>query len=143
MIIVKTLKTILCTVSSIFLLAILISIVIAHTSKAEKILAKDELIQMIEYAKNGNITAMRKLGYHYFFNNRNKAMFLFYESKLKEIELLNYKEELENYKKDFEIEFHDNISKIADFVKICEMDDFCRVSSEYKLYSEKLESLEK
>jgi hypothetical protein len=143
MTIIKILKIILYVIIGILLLAIMLSTILPYTSKAEKILDKDEVIQMIEYAKDSNITAMRKLGYHYFFNNHNKAMFLFYEIKLKEIELLSYKEELENYKKDFEIEFDDNISKIADFVKICGMDDFCKASDEYKFYKGKLDNLKK
>ncbi|MDR1008480.1 MAG: hypothetical protein LBL65_08000 [Campylobacteraceae bacterium] len=125
-------------------------------------LSESEYKEMIEQAKQGNIIAMDKLGWHYL--STKTGMYMFYQYKSYETQyflsndkykqLSEYvkagnetaKEKLEKYqlyldkKKELQ-DFLDGITILRQFVQICSEDDFCNHSDIYKYYSQKADNM--
>jgi hypothetical protein len=123
-------------------------------------LSKTEYKEAIEQAKQGNLTAIENIKWHYLYN-RKSAIFRFYEQKLTEMRntlsneeyiLLSEQAEtgnetaafaLKKYnwaiqdKQDFQNFLDNNMSAVANFLNDCSHDSFCNSSDIYEYYSQK------
>jgi hypothetical protein len=127
-------------------------------------LSESEQINMINQAKQGNLTAVENLKWHYL-SNHKKEIFRFYEQKLngmrntlseEEYILLSKQAKTRNEtaafllekhnwaiqdKQDFKNFLDNNISTVINFLSDCSLDDFCKSSDIYEHYSQKTKNM--